>query len=405
MPTNGKATLGSTAVESAAVEPAVVEPAPLRKRARFHPLAVREVRRLTADSIEVTFEVPSEFAGEYDYAPGQYLALRKELNGRELRRSYSICAAPVPGELRVAIKRDLGGEFSTWANESLAAGTVIDVMSPQGTFTTQLVPASGPDGVGKVADRHYAAIVAGSGITPVMSLARSLLAASPHTRFSLVYSNRTAQDVMFLEELAELKDRHPARFALFHVLTRERRVSDVFSGRLDADRLQVFLENLVRPHDVDEWFICGPFELVQLVRDTLEEAGVDRQHVRFELFTTDRPDRLAVGEHSGQHGRPVVVDENEGVHTINFTLDGVSATVATALHSRETILNAALRVRSDVPFACAGGVCGTCRAKLVTGTVDMDENYALEPEELERGYVLTCQSHPTSDAVTVDYDA
>jgi ring-1,2-phenylacetyl-CoA epoxidase subunit PaaE len=205
---------------------------------------------------------------------------------------------------------------------------------------------------------------------------------------------------MFLEELAELKDRYPSRFALYHVLTRERRVSEVFSGRLDAERLQVFLEHLVRPRDVDEWFICGPFELVQLVRDTLEEAGVDRRHVRFELFTTDRPDRP-----TGQHGRPVVVDESEGVHTINFTLDGVSATVTTALNSRETILNAALRVRSDVPFACAGGVCGTCRARLVEGTVDMDENYALEPEELERGYVLTCQSHPTSEAVTVNYDS
>ena len=368
-----------------------LEPAAQRKRARFHPLTVREVRRLTEDSIEVTFDVPEEFADEYDYAPGQYLALRMDLNGRELRRSYSICAAPVPGELRVAIKRDLGGEFSTWANESLTAGTVIDVMSPQGTFTTKV----GPD-----TDRHYTAIVAGSGITPVMSLARTILAASPRTRFSLVYSNRTAQDVMFLEELAELKDRYPSRFALYHVLTRERRVSDVFSGRLDAERLQTFLDHLVRPRDVDEWFICGPFELVQLVRDTLEEAGVDRQHVRFELFTTDRPDRP-----EGHHGRPVVVDESEGVRTINFTLDGVSATVTTALHSRETVLNAALRVRSDVPFACAGGVCGTCRAKLVSGTVTMDENYALEPEELERGYVLTCQSHPTSDAVTVNYDA
>lgn len=370
---------------------AALVPGAVRKRARFHALTVREVRKLTEDSIEVTFAVPDELAGEYDYAPGQYLALRKELGGRELRRSYSICAAPVPGELRVAIKRDLGGEFSTWANESLAAGEVIDVMSPQGTFTTTVAPD---------AARHYAAIVAGSGVTPVMSLARTILAASPSTRFSLVYSNRTAQDVMFLEELAELKDRYPSRFALFHVLTRERRVSDVFSGRIDASRLETFLEHLVRPHDVDEWFVCGPFELVQLVRDTLEEAGVAREHVRFELFTTDRPDRP-----EGSRGRPVIVDPSEGVHTINFTLDGVSATVTTALHSRETLLNAALRVRSDVPFACAGGVCGTCRAKLVDGTLEMDENYALEPEELERGYVLTCQSHPTSETVTVNYDA
>ncbi|MCC6375937.1 MAG: phenylacetate-CoA oxygenase/reductase subunit PaaK [Microbacteriaceae bacterium] len=368
-----------------------LEPGTQRKRARFNSLKVREVRRLTDDSIEVTFDVPEKLFGEYDYAPGQYLALRKVLNGHELRRSYSICAAPIPGELKIAIKRDIGGEFSTWANESLVSGMDMDVMSPQGTFTTKLA---------QDADRHYAAIAAGSGVTPIMSLAKSILASSSRARFSLIYSNRTAQDVMFLEELADLKDRYPARFALFHVLTRERRGSEVFSGRLDTDRLGVFLDLLVRPKDVDEWFICGPFDLVQLVRDTLEEAGVNRKHVRFELFTTDRPDRP-----EGQHGRPVIVDEREGVHTINFTLDGVSATVTTAKHSRETVLNAALRVRSDVPFACAGGVCGTCRAKLVSGTVSMDENFALEPEELEAGYVLTCQSHPTSDAVSVNYDA
>ena len=368
-----------------------LEPATLRKRAQFHPLTVSAVRRLTEDSIEVTFAVPEELAGHYDYEAGQYLALRTELNGHELRRSYSICAAPAAGELRVAIKRDLGGEFSTWANESLRAGAVLDVMSPQGTFTTQ---------AGVDTDHHYAAIAAGSGVTPLMALARTLLRTSPRARFSLIFSNRTAQDVMFLEELADLKDAYPDRFALFHVLTRERRSSDVLSGRLDAERLGTFLEHLVRPGDVDEWFVCGPFELVQLVRDTLQEAGVERQHVRFELFTTDRPDRPA-----GQRGRESVIDENEGVHTITFTLDGTSASVSTALHSRESILNAALRVRPDVPFACAGGVCGTCRATLVEGTVDMEENYALEPEELERGYILTCQSHPTSDAVTVDYDS
>ena len=373
-----------------------LEPAPQRKRARFHPLTVREVRRLTEDSIEVTFDVPEEFAENYDYEPGQYLALRMKLNGRELRRSYSICAVPVPGELRVAIKRDLGGEFSTWANESLAAGAVIDVMSPQGTFTTELAP----DSDGHSTNRHYAAIVAGSGVTPIMSLARTILRTSPHTQFSLIYSNRTANDVMFLEELAELKDSFPARFALYHVLTREKRASDVLSGRLDAERLGTFLEYLVRPGDVDEWFICGQFELVQLVRDTLEEAGVDRKHVRFELFTTDRPDHP-----EGSVGRPVVIDEGDAVRKITFTLDGLTASINTPVHGRETILNAALRVRPDVPFACAGGVCGTCRAILVDGTVTMDENYALEPEELERGYILTCQSHPTSEAVTVNYDS
>ncbi|MHA6696034.1 1,2-phenylacetyl-CoA epoxidase subunit PaaE [Homoserinimonas sp. A520] len=364
------------------------DPIRTRKRAEFHPLAVSDVRRLTEDSIEVAFEVPQGLSGHYDYLPGQYVALRKKFDGRELRRSYSICAVPTAGEIRVAIKRDLGGEFSTWANESLKPGEVLDVMSPQGTFTTEL-------GTGK----HFAAIVAGSGITPIMSLARSALAASPGARFSLVYSNRTAQDVMFLEELADLKDRYPDRFALFHVLTREHRNSELLSGRVDEERLATFLEHLVRPADVDEWFICGPFDLVQLVRDTLEAAGAPRSQVHFELFTTDRPDRP-----SGSHGRSAPVDDGAGVHTITFTLDGRTASVTTPVHGQESILNAALRLRSDVPFACAGGVCGTCRAKLVTGTVDMAENYALEPEELERGYILTCQSHPTSETVTVNYD-
>jgi ring-1,2-phenylacetyl-CoA epoxidase subunit PaaE len=366
-------------------------PARTRKRAEFHPLAVRAVRRLTEDSIEVAFDVPPELAGHYDYLPGQYLALRRHADGRELRRSYSICAVPMPGEIRVAIKRDLGGEFSTWANESLKPGDVLDVMSPQGTFTTNLAPET---------TKHLAAIVAGSGITPIMSLARAALAASPHTRFSLIYSNRTAQDVMFLEELADLKDRYPARFALFHVLTREHRNSELLSGRVDEERLRTFLEYLVRPDDVDEWFICGPFDLVQLCRDTLENAGVPRGQVHFELFTTDRPDRP-----TGSHGRSAPVDDGAGVHTITFTLDGRTASVTTPVHGQESILNAALRLRSDVPFACAGGVCGTCRAKLVTGTVNMEENYALEPEELERGYILTCQSHPTSETVTVNYDS
>ncbi|GAB3032007.1 phenylacetate-CoA oxygenase/reductase subunit PaaK [Parafrigoribacterium mesophilum] len=359
-----------------------------RKRARFHPLTVRAVRRLTEDSIEVTFDVPEALADEYDFEPGQYLALRGRVAGRDMRRSYSICSSPVPGEVRVAIKRDIGGVFSSWANQSLHAGDVLEVMSPQGTFTTDIDPAS---------TKHYAAVVAGSGVTPIMALTRSILNTAPHAKFSLLYSNRTAMDVMFLEELADLKDRYPSRFGLYHVLTREVRNSELMSGRLDAQRLALFLQHLLRPGDVDEWFLCGPFELVQLCRDTLAEAGVPRENVHFELFTTDRPEFT---------GPPPVlpIDEGAGVRTINFTLDGRTASITTAAHGRETILSAALRVRPDVPFACAGGVCGTCRAKLTAGTIEMDENYALEPEELAAGYILTCQSHPTSDSVSVNYD-
>jgi len=391
-----------------------------RRRASFHNLTVAEVRRLTDDAIEVTFGVPAELAGQYDYLPGQYVALRTTLpdetgEPHEVRRSYSICAEPRSfedgsSEIRVAIKKDLGGIFSTWANAELKAGDVLDVMNPQGAFISR----HGKDGS---AVQHnvmnsmnhpeelagepgsFVAIAAGSGITPVIAIARTLLAANPETRFDLVYANKAAMDVMFLEELADLKDKYPSRLALHHVLSREQRIAPLMTGRIDSEKLQALLSSAIHAEDVDEWFLCGPFELVQLCRDTLAARGVEPEHVRFELFTTGRPDRP-----EGNAGRPVVADESQDTFKITFKLDGLTGDVASPTHARESILNAALRVRPDVPFACAGGVCGTCRAKLITGTVSMDENYALEQDELDKGYVLTCQSHPTSEEVTVDFD-
>jgi ring-1,2-phenylacetyl-CoA epoxidase subunit PaaE len=369
-------------------ETTVVAP---RRRARFHSLTVSQVRTLTHDAIEVSFDVPPELAGDYSYAAGQYIAVRTALDGEDIRRSYSICQAPVDGQLKVAIKRDLGGLFSSWAIDNLRAGMQLDVMSPEGKFTSQLVPAVAA---------NYVAIAAGSGITPIVALIESALSASPQSRFSLVYSNRTAMDTMFVDELADLKDKYRSRLALYHVLTREHRSSELLSGRLDAEKLRLILANLIFPDDVDEWFICGPFDLVQLCRDTLADVGVDASAIRYELFTTDRPDRP-----QGQTGRPVVIDAGQDVHTVTFRLDGTTATVTTPVNSNESILNAALRVRGDVPFACAGGVCGTCRAVLTEGTVEMVENYALEPDELARNYVLTCQAIPTSATVSVNYDA
>ncbi len=391
-----------------------------RRRASFHNLTVAEVRRLTDDAIEVTFGVPAELAGQYDYLPGQYVALRTTLpdeqgEPHEVRRSYSICAEPRSfedgsSEIRVAIKKDLGGLFSTWANADLKAGDVLDVMSPQGAFISR----HGKDGASvqhnvmnsmnhpeELAGEpgNFVAIAAGSGITPVIAIARTLLAANPETTFDLVYANKAAMDVMFLEELADLKDKYPSRLALHHVLSREQRIAPLMTGRIDSEKLQALLSSAIRAEDVDEWFLCGPFELVQLCRDTLAARGVEPEHVRFELFTTGRPDRP-----EGNAGRPVVADESQDTYKITFTLDGLTGDVASPTHARESILNAALRVRPDVPFACAGGVCGTCRAKLITGTVTMDENYALEQDELDKGYVLTCQSHPTSEEVTVDFD-
>lgn len=394
-----------------------------RRRASFHSLSVSEVRRLTEDAIEVTFDVPAELAGQYDYLPGQYVALRTTLpdesgEAHEVRRSYSICAEPRSfadgsSEIRVAIKKDLGGIFSTWANAELKAGDTLDVMSPMGAFISKhgkdgktvqqnvMNSMNNPENMaGEFGDAgSFVAIAAGSGITPVIAIARTLLAANPETRFDLIYANKAAMDVMFLEELADLKDKYPSRLALHHVLSREQRIAPLMTGRIDAEKLQQLLGTAIHAQDVDEWFLCGPFELVQLCRDTLAARGVEPEHVRFELFTTGRPDRP-----EGNAGRPVVEDDSKDTFKITFTLDGLTGDVASPTHARESILNAALRVRPDVPFACAGGVCGTCRAKLVSGTISMDENYALEQDELDKGYVLTCQSHPTSESVTVDFD-
>lgn len=366
-----------------------------RRRAVFHPLRVESIRPLTADAIEVGFAVPPELASAFDYRPGQHIALRMTLDGDEVRRSYSLCRAPSSGAasptLNVAIKRERGGAFSTWALEHLAPGDVLEVMSPDGHFTPH----------GRY-DRpaRFAAIAAGSGITPVMALIEHHLGERPDDTFDLVYSNRTAVDAMFLDDLADLKDRYPARLAVHHVLTRERRPADLFSGRLDEERLEKLLTRVVPTETIDEWFLCGPFELVERARAVLLRRGVEASAIRVELFSTGRAD-----EHAGARRPPVEAAPGEPVRTISFRLDGTSGTVTTPVSAGETILAAALRTRGDVPFACAGGVCGTCRAVLREGTVDMAQNHALEPDELARGLILTCQSVPTSDTVSVDWDA
>ncbi|WEK62436.1 MAG: phenylacetate-CoA oxygenase/reductase subunit PaaK [Candidatus Microbacterium colombiense] len=364
-----------------------------RTRARFHTLAVSDVRPLTDDAVEVTFTVPAALADEYDHLPGQYVALRTTLDGVEVRRSYSLCRAPehrgdgADTSLSVAVKRDEGGLFSTWAQTGLHAGFEIDVMSPQGTFTS---------GLDDLDDRHVVGIAAGSGITPLMALAHTVLTRSDTSRFTLLYTNRATLDVMFLEDLADLKDRYPTRLVLHHVLSREQRAAPVLSGRIDEAKLRLILSALIPPTTVDEWFLCGPLALVDLCREVLADVGVDRSHIRFELFTT--------GEEPTRAARPVEVRAGQKTVRIEVTLDGVSSTVESPVDAHESVLNAALRVRPDAPFACAGGVCGTCRARVVAGSVTMTENYALEPDELARGFVLTCQSHPTSDRVVVDYD-
>ncbi|MGN6688159.1 MAG: 1,2-phenylacetyl-CoA epoxidase subunit PaaE [Actinomycetales bacterium] len=380
----------------------VLDDAPLapagsaRRRGEFHELRVAAIDPLTDDAVAITFAVPEHLRADYDFAPGQHLTLRTTLDGVEVRRSYSICAPAGSGQLRVAVKRLDGGLFSAHAHGTLRVGDAIDVMTPIGRFTVQPRPDLA---------RHHAFVAAGSGITPVLSLATTLLAQEPLSRVTLLYGNRTTRDVMFLEELADLKDRYPDRFTLVHVLSREPQEVELFSGRLDPDRLARILDALVPTEDVDNWFLCGPVDMVMGARDLLLSRGVEAARVHLELFHVEGETgrRSNGGAAGGGDVRDGDVRDGEVAATATFTLDGRTSTVD--LRPGESVLDGALRVRSDAPFACKGGVCGTCRARLVDGEVAMDANWALEPDELEAGYVLACQSHPQTPSVAVDFDA
>jgi ring-1,2-phenylacetyl-CoA epoxidase subunit PaaE len=367
---------------------------PVRHRARFHTLTVTDVERLTDDAVAVSFAVPDELAAEFVFEPGQHLTLRSTVAGQDVRRSYSICRSRPEvlerKELRVASARVPGGLMSNWINDKVVAGDQIEVMTPLGGFTC----ATQPDAV-----RHHVAIAAGSGITPVMSLLSTALAEERRSRATLIFGNRRTTSIMFLEELEDLKNEYPDRFHLINVLSREAQDVELFSGRLDRERLKRIFGAIVPVPTVDEWYLCGPFGLVETAQALLADLGVDSHHVHHEVFHVD------------EAGVPVVTAESvvrapgepaEAVVTVN--LDG--RTTVIQMPSRdESILAATLRARPDAPFSCTGGVCGTCRARLVEGEVRMDRNYALEPEEVAAGIVLACQSHPITAAVSLDYDA
>ena len=354
----------------------------------FHPLTVASIEQLTEDSVAITFDVPQELREDYDFSHGQHLTIRTELAGDDVRRNYSICAPAGSGVLRVAVKRLPGGAFSEHALEVLRPGDVLDVMTPSGRFFTELRPDN---------RKHYVCVAAGSGITPILSIVATTLAVEPQSTVSLVYANRTHKSVMFLEELEDLKDSHPDRFQLVHVLSREPQEVELFSGRLDVDRMSRILEALLPPDTVDEWFLCGPHLMVSDLRKLLISEGVSKKNLHAEVFHVEplAPVRRPPAESGDGHG---------GGAEVTITLDGRRSSFRLPSDGA-SVLDAALAVRSDAPFACKGGVCGTCRAKLLDGSVEMDTNWALEPDEVDKGYVLTCQSHPTSDQVVLDYDA
>jgi ring-1,2-phenylacetyl-CoA epoxidase subunit PaaE len=361
---------------------------PQRRRPVFHELRVATVDRLTDDAVAVTFQVPDELREAFTFQAGQHLTVRRLVDGADVRRSYSICSTPTElartGRLRIGVKQVAGGAFSTYA-QSLHESDAVDVLPPLGHFTTAFDPTR---------SRHYTALVAGSGITPVLSLVATALATEPESRFTLVYGNRYARSVMFAEELADLKDRYPTRLHIVYVLSREPQDAELLSGRIDADRLERLLDSLVPADSVDEWFLCGPYGMVIDAKAVLGGRGVPDDRIHTELFhVEDAPVEKRAPE--------TEVDRKDAEVTI--LLDGRASTFP--MRRDERVLDAALRVRGELPYACKGGVCSTCRAKLVEGEVTMARNFALEPDELAAGYVLTCQSSPVTDHLKVDYDS
>ncbi len=350
--------------------------------AGFSRLTVSDVERLTDDAVVIGFDVPEHLRETFRFSPGQHLTLRRVIGGEDLRRTYSVCSSADGGPLRVAVKRLEGGAFSTWLTGQLRPGDVLEVLPPAGRFGPQVDPDR---------SRRYGLVAAGSGITPVLSIAWTVLDVEPASTVAVLYGNRTARDVMFLEELADLKDRFGTRLELLHVLSREEQASDLLSGRLDRERFDRLFATLLPVGDVDEWYLCGPFGVVEDGRRALADAGVPASAVHVELFHADPPPPRAARPEGALPGTSVVTAVLHG-RTTTLTVD------------RETaLLDAVLAVRPDAPYACKGGVCGTCRARLVSGDVEMQVNYALEPDELAAGVVLTCQSRATTDEVRVEF--
>lgn len=353
----------------------------------FHRLTVKEIKKETDDCVSVQFDIPETLLQDFVFNQGQSLTLRTTINGEEVRRNYSICSSPLENRLQVAIKKVDGGLFSSFANNQLKKGDVLEVMPPVGKFNTPLHPDN---------KKNYIALAAGSGITPVISLIKTTLATEKHSRFTLVFGNRNRSSIIFFEELESLKNQYMDRFSLVHVLSRERTDTDLNFGRITRDKLEA-LDRLEDFAGIDEFFICGPEEMIFTVKDFLEKKGIGKKKIHFELFNTTGRQQSAV--HSPQTAATGPVSK------ISVKVDGRSFDVVIPLNSNTTILDAALQQGADLPFACKGGMCCTCKAKLIEGEVSMDVHWGLEDEEVEKGYILTCQSHPKTEKVVVDFDA
>lgn len=356
--------------------------------ARFHALKVTDIARETRDAVVVTLSPREEDRALFDFTQGQYLTFRREFDGEELRRSYSICAGRDEGCLKVGIKRVEGGAFSTWANESLAPGDEIEAMPPMGKFFTPLDPG---------AEKQYLGFAGGSGITPLLSIIKTVLVREPRSQFTLVYANRAIASIMFREELEDLKNTYLGRFSVIHVLEQEGQEIDLFTGRIDAEKMQALFTHWLDAKAIDTAFICGPEPMMLAIAESLRAHGLSDAQIKFELFASGQPGRAKAKAVSR-----VAVTPGSGVQA-TVTLDGATRSFEMA-RDGQTILEAAIAAKMDAPYSCKAGVCSTCRCKVLKGEVEMAVNHALEDYEVRAGYVLSCQAHPVSDEVVVTYD-
>ncbi len=351
----------------------------------FHKLTVKDIRKETADCVSIAFDIPLALVNDFIFKQGQNITIKKIIDGEEIRRSYSICSSPLENELRIAVKKVVNGAFSVFANEKLLAGDVLEVLPPSGSFFTE---------VNSLNKKNYLFFAAGSGITPVISLIKTILQTEPESTATLVFGNKNISSIIFKEEIESLKDKYLKRFITHHILSSERTDADINFGRIDADKC-LQLSRFINFKDADELFICGPEQMIFCVNDFLIHNKIQKSKIHFELFTTPKRkvNNVSFEKRTENKGSDVTVKVDG--HSFSFTLD----------YNSSNILDAALAQGADLPFSCKGGVCTTCKARLIKGKVEMEVNYGLEPDEVENGFILTCQSHPQSQTVVVDFDA
>jgi ring-1,2-phenylacetyl-CoA epoxidase subunit PaaE len=357
---------------------------------KFYSLRVADVREETADCVSVAIDVPQDLKNIFQFTAGQYLTFRKEIDGAEIRRSYSICVSPNDNELRVAVKKVEGGKFSTYANETLKTGDLIDVMPPMGKFSPKTIAKK---------HKNYLAIAAGSGITPIMSIMKTVLQNEPDCSFTLIYGNKNRNTIIFREEIEGMKNSYMQHLRVYHILSREQMDVPLFNGRISADKCAEFCDTLIDIKGMDEAFICGPEDMILSVKDRLTALGMPSEHVHIELFTSPDQPKATHEKWAKEHAK-----DSGPMSKVSITLDGATFEMDLA-YNGDSILDAALKQGADLPYACKGGVCCTCRAKILEGAVDMEVNYSLEKDEIAKGFVLTCQSHPTTERVVIDFDA